>query len=720
MKIIGSITSLILLSVTIYSQSWISSTRLISSDDMAILKSAIDANSNIFTLGYFNGSVSSNNGLVINSHGGRDYFLSKFDNQGNVEWLRNIGSSVNDDLYGGIEITADGNVIICGGYLGYLKYTSVDSIQSTGSVDLFLAKYSTEGDIIWCKNIGTGSNQQRATCLRTDQSGNLLLAGFFRDSISISNDLTLHGNDVLYYNCFYTKLEPTNGDALWAKNINTINSLVGVNILNISTTNEHYYYTAVFSDSIEVDNDTLISNNNSFDILLFKSDLDGNIEWYRKIYGTGDELAYCLKTDLNDNIYIAGHYESPALIIDSTSADYITISQNSGRYDFFVAKYDQQGELLWAKRNGGKGNDRLSSSALFQNELYVSGYFSDTLSWGGIELHTKGLNDRDMFIGNIDESGNYRSANSYSGRNYSEEDARSIFVSGEKLYTVIRSNSDLLVLGDSIYTSSGDYFYVALGIIGCLPISIDNVIVNDVNTCYGDSTGSLQILATGGFGSPFQYSIDNGLTYQKDISYFSDLPAGDYQVVVIDQKNCAQEGPVVTVGQPDTLRIELVSSADITNEADGSIVVAATGGTTPYTFTLLPDNLIQGFGTYTFQPGDSGRYVVQVNDAKNCGPVETDSIDIMDFYGVGFEDISGLEVRMFPNPASNMITLEMPLDETEVTLEVMSLTGQVMISRQVYPSGGVLMETIDVSDLSKGMYMLRVNGKTMRSGIVVN
>jgi len=177
---------------------------------------------------------------------------------------------------------------------------------------------------------------------------------------------------------------------------------------------------------------------------------------------------------------------------------------------------------------------------------------------------------------------------------------------------------------------------------------------------------------------------------------------------------------VATIEQPDTLGIELISSADITNEADGSIVVAATGGTTPYTFTLLPDNLIQGFGTFTFQPGDSGRYVVQVNDAKNCGPVETDSIDIMDFFGVGFEDISDLKVRIYPNPASNMITLEMPLDEAEVTLEVMSLTGQVMISRQVYPSGGVLREYIDVSDLSKGMYMLRVNGMTMRSGIVVN
>jgi len=258
-----------------------------------------------------------------------------------------------------------------------------------------------------------------------------------------------------------------------------------------------------------------------------------------------------------------------------------------------------------------------------------------------------------------------------------------------------------------------------IGVIGCLPISIDNVIVNDVNTCYGDSTGGLQIQATGGFGSPYQYSIDNGLNYQSN-AFFQDLPAGEYPIVVIDQENCTQVGPVATVNQPDSLKIELISSSDITNEADGSIVVAASGGTTPYTFMLLPDSLQQGFGTFTFEPGDSGRYVVQVDDANNCGPVKTDSITIKDFYGLGFDDLSELEVRIYPNPATGMITLEMPFDEDECTLEVLSLTGQVVLSRQVYSTGGVLRETIDVSDLSKGMYMLRIDGKTLRSGIVVN
>jgi hypothetical protein len=290
----------------------------------------------------------------------------------------------------------------------------------------------------------------------------------------------------------------------------------------------------------------------------------------------------------------------------------------------------------------------------------------------------------------------------------------------ENFYTVMRSNSDLLVLGDSIYTSTNGKFYMVLGIVGCLPISVDNVIVSNVGTCYGDSTGAIQVLVSGGYGSPWEYSIDNGVTYQADLSYFGELPAGDYPVVVIDKEQCAQAGPIVTVSQPDSLTIEVISSDDITAEADGSIVVAASGGSLPYTYTLKPGDVLQGFGTYTFEPGDSGMYVIEVNDAQLCGPVATDTIEILDLSSVGFEEFSGMEVKIYPNPTSGMITVEMHMDKDEVSMEILSLAGQIILSKQAYPAGGVLRETLDVSDLSKGMYMLRIDGQALRSRIVVN
>ncbi|MCP4313627.1 MAG: T9SS type A sorting domain-containing protein, partial [Bacteroidetes bacterium] len=364
-------------------------------------------------------------------------------------------------------------------------------------------------------------------------------------------------------------------------------------------------------------------------------------------------------------------------------------------------------------------DDRVFALEYFDDKVYLSGRFADTLHWGGIELSTTGPADFDMFTGSLDADGNFREANSFGGQDDSKEESRGIFQNGDKLYTVMISNSELLVIGEDIYTSDGLSDYLIVGVIGCDPISIDNTIYTHVTGCYGDSTGAIQIAASGGFGGPWQYSVDNGLKY-LDAPYFPELTAGEYQVLVIDKENCTEVGDLVALTQPDSLGIEVVSVADITADGDGSIVVSAIGGSAPYTYTLQPGGVPQVLGKFDFAPGDSGFYVVEVNDLGQCGPVATDTIEIKDYVsGVGIDEFGGVELRVFPNPSADLITIEMPLGAAEVSMEVLSLAGQVVMRRQAYTTGGVLRETIDVSDLASGMYMLRVNGQALKSAIVV-
>ncbi|MFN8298205.1 MAG: SprB repeat-containing protein [Chitinophagales bacterium] len=54
--------------------------------------------------------------------------------------------------------------------------------------------------------------------------------------------------------------------------------------------------------------------------------------------------------------------------------------------------------------------------------------------------------------------------------------------------------------------------------------------------CNGGNTGAITISATGGV-PPFQYSIDNGATYQNSIP-FNGLAAGSYDVVIRDNFGC--------------------------------------------------------------------------------------------------------------------------------------------------------------------------------------
>jgi hypothetical protein len=190
--------------------------------------------------------------------------------------------------------------------------------------------------------------------------------------------------------------------------------------------------------------------------------------------------------------------------------------------------------------------------------------------------------------------------------------------------------------------------------------------------------------------------------------------------LVIDSEGCSQPGPAVTVSQPDTLIAQVLDKQDITNAQDGLLVVGAQGGTAPYTYTLLPTGTLQGFGTFTFDTAQAGEYVVEINDARLCGPVVTDTIEILDLTTTGIEYAGSMEPRVFPNPATDIVTVEIEIADEEVVMEVMSLTGQVVYSREVYTSGGMLRETIEVSEFAEGMYMLRLNGRTVNTRIVVN
>ena len=108
---------------------------------------------------------------------------------------------------------------------------------------------------------------------------------------------------------------------------------------------------------------------------------------------------------------------------------------------------------------------------------------------------------------------------------------------------------------------------------------------------------------------------------------------------------------------------------------------------------------------------------MEINDNWNCGPIETDRITISDFTGI--TDYLFVDALVYPNPSKGELTIEMSTSSSLSTIEVMSLTGQVVSSKRVYPSGGQMKETLYLGDLAKGMYMLRIDGKMLRSAIVL-
>jgi hypothetical protein len=83
-----------------------------------------------------------------------------------------------------------------------------------------------------------------------------------------------------------------------------------------------------------------------------------------------------ITTDAKGNVYVTGQFNCPYF----TLANGITIRYTCGSYgDVFVAKYDPNGNLLWANDAGGNGTSNSTGIAVDSlGNVYVTGYFTGT------------------------------------------------------------------------------------------------------------------------------------------------------------------------------------------------------------------------------------------------------------------------------------------------------------------------------------------------------
>lgn len=797
----------------LHGQSWVNSSIIDGSEDISIIHSTTSADGSTIVLGYFTGTIQSESGLDLTSYGGRDYFIAKFSGEGDVVWMNQMGSTISDYVGGGICACADQNIFVTGGFRNWAKFSATDSIESTGAFDTFLSKYDTDGNLTWVRNIGAGAKNQRPNALKVDESGNVLISGFFSDSITLDTDVTLYSTDATD-DYFFAKFDPNTGGNLWARQIKGISGINSGRIFDIASDNTSYYFAGLYADSIIIENDTLVSlTEGNFDVHLIKTDLEGNVGWTRSIIGTIDEYASAVALDEYGDVYIAGWYDSPfSITVETNETETTTADGSNGSDDLFIAKYSTSGELQWIKTTGGPETDKIFDVTYYNEEVYVSGSFSGSLNWGR-ELVAEGVEDQDMFTGSLDLEGNYNNSNSTGGKTgeLSIEEGKAIFVKGDTLSTVIASNTTQLRLGDDIYFNPDGSYIVAVGAVGCRDISIDNVIINDISGCYGDSTGSIQVLAgvaEAGFGAPYQYSIDDGENFQTS-PLFDNLPASDdYRIKVIDSEGCVvrksttdeiieppelvvsdytisdtivcfgeadvaisvnasggtglysfstdsaltfpyssledigpgmyhifiedangckeyvgsdsiYENPEIIISDISYNNMEFNTWGDLKNQ--GEITISATGGTEPYTYTLQPGNIEpDDEGTFVFTSADdAGNYTVEVTDALQCGPTVSESIVIDVTILESMQGVDIIDGSIYPNPTSNLITIEFQTDLPELALEVISLNGAKVLSQQVRSTGGMVKEILDLSGLAKGTYLIRADGKVLDSPVIL-
>jgi photosystem II stability/assembly factor-like uncharacterized protein len=134
-------------------------------------------------------------------------------------------------------------------------------------------------------------------------------------------------------------------------------------------------------------------------------------------------------------------------------------------------------------------------------------------------------------------------------------------------------------------------------------------------TCNGDNNGIIKITPNGGT-SPYQYSKDNGVTYQTT-NIFNNLIVGNYNIVIKDANKCVSNSQVVSISQPPIVSFSTTQS-DVTCNGgnNGIITITPNGGTSPYQYSK--DNGVTYQTTNVFKNLITSNYIITIKDANTC------------------------------------------------------------------------------------------------------
>ncbi|MFN3487549.1 MAG: hypothetical protein ACK4YV_00365 [Emticicia sp.] len=147
-------------------------------------------------------------------------------------------------------------------------------------------------------------------------------------------------------------------------------------------------------------------------------------------------------------------------------------------------------------------------------------------------------------------------------------------------------------------------------------------VLQDVS-CFAGNDGKGQVIGSGGT-LPYAFSIDGTNFVSSNI--FGGLTANTYQFWVRDANGCTKTSTVITVTQPTLLvpSVAAFTNARCNGSSDGTITLAATGGTSPYQYSK-DNNTYQSPTLLTAFP--AGNFTVYVKDSKGCVKTTTQTID---------------------------------------------------------------------------------------------
>lgn len=288
-------------------------------------------------------------------------------------------------------IDQESNILITGYY--HKEKTASDTLgllvinqkqyTLSGVNGAFTAKINEKKEVLWLKikplnikNINTEAH------VVIDATNNIYVTGRFQKNSLISNDSPTG-------EMFITKYAP-DGTLLWEKTSEGISDN-GEFKPEIDKTG-NLYILGRYQADFKIDSNPLLTNTNGESLsYLLKLSTAGKVVWV-KTFPSNTNLN-TISVNTANELLLAGEFQ------DNVQFGNGVALQSAGMKDIFYAKYDLNGEVLWAKTIGGSQDDECHNIRVDNDgNIFLAGLASNEAYFGSLQVKSAPADSRNIFL----------------------------------------------------------------------------------------------------------------------------------------------------------------------------------------------------------------------------------------------------------------------------------------------------------------------------------
>ncbi len=228
-------------------------------------------------------------------HGVGEFWGTKIDAQGNIEWRRYFGGTNNDRAHAVVQAD-DGGFVMA----GFSESDDFDISNTKGSYDFWVLKINAQGDLVWERSFG-GTGIEISQDIVKTKDGNYVVTGH---TFSTDTDISKNNGES---DIWMIKIDDS-GNLLWEK---TFGGSQFDASENVSLANDGGFIISGNSKSSDAD---LTENEGENDLWVIKTDADGKLIW-QKSYGTvGLDFGFDALQNQDGSILFTGEMDAPGFL----------------------------------------------------------------------------------------------------------------------------------------------------------------------------------------------------------------------------------------------------------------------------------------------------------------------------------------------------------------------------------------------------------------------